>query len=111
MLNISKIESLIKERGWTKTYFCGLFGHSRTWIDDWKRGKGIPKETTLVEVANALGTTFGYITDQTEQKNKPPMSLDDLTPYELDLIMKLREGPEEVTDAVYRAVGIDPERK
>lgn len=109
MLNISKVESLIKERGWTKTYFCGLFGHSRTWIDDWKRGKGIPKESVLIEVADALGTTFDYLTDKTDKKNKPPKLMSDLTPYELDLIMKLREGPEEVTAAVYRAAGVEPE--
>lgn len=71
MLNISKVEALIKEKGWSKKYFCDLFDHSRTWIDDWKRGVGVPKDNLLQDIADKLDTTVDYLTDKTEQKNKP----------------------------------------
>lgn len=76
-----------------------------------KKGLGLPDRNTLQIIADKLNTTVEYLTDQTEQKNKPPMSLGDLTPHELELIKMLREGPEEVTAAVYRAAGVDPETK
>ena len=112
MFNISRVELLIKENGWSKPYFCRLFGHERTWISDWKRNRGLPDENTLQAIADKLGTTAEYLTDQTDIKNKPPRLLDDLTETELELIKKLREGPADVTAAVYRAAGVKyPDKK
>ena len=111
MLNISKIRELSKEHGWSASSFCNFFGKNSGWLADMERGRGMPDENTLRAFADKLDTTVDYLTDKTDKKNKPPMLLSDLTPYELDLIMKLREGPEEVTAAVYRAAGVDPERK
>lgn len=71
MVNITKIEQLIKEKGWSKKHFCSLFNRSRTWIDDWKRGVGVPKDNVLQAIADKLETTVDYLTDKTEQKNKP----------------------------------------
>lgn len=71
MLNIPKIEALIKEKGWSNSYFCSLFGKNPGWIKDWKRGKGLPDENTLRTISDKLNTTVDYLTDKTEQKNKP----------------------------------------
>ena len=71
MLNISKIELLIKEKGWTKVFFCRQFNHSRTWIDDWKRGRGLPDENMLRAIADKLDTTVDYLTDKTDIKTEP----------------------------------------
>lgn len=74
MVNINKTEELIKEKGWSNSYFCSLFNKNRGWIRDWKRGVGLPDENTLQLIADRLDTTVDYLTDKTdikEQKNKP----------------------------------------
>jgi hypothetical protein len=40
LLDITRVENLIKEKGWKAPYFCQQLGHARNWIADWKRGKG-----------------------------------------------------------------------
>ena len=71
MVNIHKIESLIKDKGWSNTYFCTLFDKNKGWIRDWKRNRGLPDENTLQSIADKLGTTVDYLTDKSEQKEKP----------------------------------------
>ena len=70
MLNISKLENLIKSRGWSNSYFCNLFSKNRGWISDMKRGVGLPDKNTLDCMADKLGTTVDYLTDKSEQKEK-----------------------------------------
>jgi transcriptional regulator with XRE-family HTH domain len=65
------MEELIKSKGWSNTYFCKQMGHSKAWISDMKRGVGSPDENTLKVIADKLDTTVDYLTDKTEQKNKP----------------------------------------
>jgi len=111
MLNISKVESLIKEKGWSKAYFCKRFNHSRTWIDDWKRDRGIPDDNMLTQIADLLGTTIEYLTDKSDQKNKPLVNNDEeLTEYleelktrpEMKMLFNLAKGAtkEDVEKAV-----------
>lgn len=71
MVNITKIETLIKEKGWTKKFFSEQLGKNHGWIGDMKRGYGLPDENTLRVIADKLDTTVEYLTDKTEQKNKP----------------------------------------
>lgn len=95
MLNIAKVEALIKENGWSNSYFCCLFGKSRGWIRDWKRGAGLPDENALKAIADRLDTTVEYLTDQTDEKgkkNKPAANSDELDPQDkqiMDLIESL----------------------
>ena len=82
MLNIAKVEKLIKERGWSKVYFNKLFGRSVAWINDWKRGY-TPDDATIAQIADRLNTTVDYLTDKTDNKNKPaPKYEDELTAEE-----------------------------
>lgn len=71
MVNITKVESLIKENGWSNSYFCSILHKNRGWIRDWKHGIGLPDENTLQTVADKLNTTIDYLTDKTDIKNKP----------------------------------------
>ena len=83
MINLEKLRSLIKEKGWTVSYFCKLMGHSRSWLIDMSKGKGLPDENTLRAIADKLDTTVDYLTDKTdvkEQKNKPVAESDELGP-------------------------------
>ncbi len=91
MLNISRVEELISEHGWKKAYFCRTFNHSRTWIDDWKRGRGLPDENMIHAIADELNTTVEYLTDQSDQKEKLLVNGDkELTDY----LEMLRTRPE-----------------
>lgn len=84
MLNLTKLENLIKQHGWSKTYFSDLFGKNKGWISDMKRGNGLPDENVLQQMANKLDTTVEYLTDKTGKKNKPTTdNSDELTPDEL----------------------------
>lgn len=94
MLNISKFENLLKENGMSKAYFCDSFNHSRTWIDDWKRGVGVPKDNLLQAIADKLDTTVDYLTDKTEQKNKPATESDRLGAYEKRIIELMKLVPQ-----------------
>ena len=88
MVNVYKIESLIKEKGWSNTYFSSLFDKSRSWLVDMKHGKGLPDENTLACIADKLGTTIEYLTDVSEQKNKPSAEARGLTEIQ-DEILRL----------------------
>ena len=111
MVNVTKIEALIDEKGWSNSYFCSLFNKNSGWIKDWKRGRGLPDENTLQFVADKLGTTVDYLTDKTDQKNKPLVNNDEgLTEYlemlktrpEMKMLFQLAKGAtkEDVEKAV-----------
>lgn len=77
MLNLTKLENLIKQHGWSKTYFSDLFGKNKGWIGDMKRGNGLPDENVLQQIADKLNTTVEYLTDKTDIKNKPTTDISD----------------------------------
>jgi transcriptional regulator with XRE-family HTH domain len=73
---------LLKEHGWSASYFCRLFGKGVTWLADMERGRGLPDENTLQAIADKLDTTVDYLTDKTDKKEKPPVNNDkELTEY------------------------------
>ena len=108
MLNIAKVEVLIKAKGWSNSYFCGLFGKNRGWIRDWKHGVGLPDENMLQAIADALDTTVDYLTDKTEQKNKPTDEFGELSNSEKRLLQRFRTMDKPRQDMMLRAAGIDP---
>lgn len=71
MLKIDRLEQLIKSKGWSNVYFSNLLGKNAGWIKDMKRGRGLPDENTLEQIADKLDTTVEYLTDKTDIKNKP----------------------------------------
>lgn len=94
MLNFNKLEQLIKENGWSKVYFSSLFEKNKGWITDMKRGIGLPDENLLRSIADRLGTTVEYLTDQTdikEQKNKPFTEVKSLSPEAFEISKKIEQ--------------------
>jgi transcriptional regulator with XRE-family HTH domain len=102
LLNISKVEELIKEKGWKAPYFCSQLGHARNWVAEWKRGKGLPDEEMTARIAKLLDTTVEFITDQSEIK-KPATGGDgradyfmklfkNMTPEQQDAFIKMMEA-------------------
>jgi transcriptional regulator with XRE-family HTH domain len=84
LLIIDRLEEVIKDNGWSNTYFCASMGKSRSWILDMKHGKGMPDDDGIREIARVSKTTFEYLTGKTDIKNKPtvkngePMSDEDV---------------------------------
>lgn len=94
---ISRVEELIKEKGWKNPYFCERMGHARNWISEWKRGKGLPNEQTIAKIAELLDTTVDYLTGKTDEKKKP--ETDDslrLTKDEIEMIRRYRSLSPEI---------------
>lgn len=103
------VQGLCEKNGLSMSKLALDLKISKSNITNWKNGS-CPRADKLEQIAAYFGVSTDYLLGK-EQKNKPPMSLSDLTPHELDLIMKLREGPEEITAAVYRLEGVDPDMK
>lgn len=91
MVNITKIEQLIKNKGWSNTFFAEQFGRSKVWISDMKRGRSLPDENTLQTIADKLDTTVDYLTDKTEQKNKPLTEVRGLSPEAINLAEQIEQ--------------------
>ena len=112
MVNVAKIEMLIKAKGWSNSYFCGLFGKNRGWIRDWKHGKGLPDANMLQGIADKLETTADYLTDKTDIKEKPAAKSDELyrlSRREKELLLAFRKRNKDVQDAALRTAGVDPD--
>jgi len=91
LLNIARLEDLIKSKGWSKTYFAAKFGKNKGWISDMKRGIGLPDNNMICAIADELNTSVEYLTNESDQKEKPLVNGDkELTTY-LDM---LRTRPE-----------------
>ncbi len=70
-LDIDRLSALLRARGLKKGAFCESLGHTRTWIDDWKRGRSSPSSETVNQIAAALGTTPAYLLGETDDPAVP----------------------------------------
>jgi len=107
LLNISKLESLIKSKGWSKTFFAMQFDKNKGWITDMKRGVGLPDENMLADIAERLDTTIDYLTDKTEQKNKPAAQSDgrdEKTQEIVEIINNLPPDLREIAESTLRSL-------
>lgn len=81
-VNSAKLKTLLKERGFTMKYFNDLLGKNRSYLSNVLTGSDSISDEELKIVADKLGTTVDYLTDKSEDKEKPTKSvgLDDLLP-------------------------------
>lgn len=74
MLNLTKVISRAKEKGLSNTFLAKKLGRSSASLFvDWRKGKSKPSENDMEMLADLLDTTVEYLTDQTDQKEKPPV--------------------------------------
>lgn len=76
--NIDKIKSLAKEQGVKIKFICSKLGLAETYLSNVKNGKDRMTMERLEIIADTLNTTVEYLTDKTDQKEKP-------TPKEVDV--------------------------
>jgi hypothetical protein len=71
MVNIDKIKALAREKGVSITFLCQAIGQGAYYFNDVKRRNGSIPDDRLAVIADLLDTTTEYLTDQSDQKEKP----------------------------------------
>lgn len=66
MVNTTKIKNLAKEKGIKIGYICEQLGVNHTYIANVANGKNTMSDDRIYTVAKILGTTYEYLTDQTD---------------------------------------------
>ncbi len=88
--NIDRIKSLIKDKGLKQKHICAQLGLAETYLSNVKNGKDKMTEERLIKIASMLGTTYEYLTDQSDDPNPPRLS--QIAPTEEErLVHKLME--------------------
>ena len=70
MVNLEKIRSLSKAKGLSLSFICSQIGVARVYFIDVERYNRVIPEERLEKIADLLGTTVEYLTDQTDDPNK-----------------------------------------
>ena len=94
MVNINKIKSLAKEKGVSITFLCQAIGQGAYYFNDVKRRNGSIPDDRLAIIADTLNTTVEYLTDQSDQKEKPTqkeVDVDDILKMMLNLPREKKE--------------------
>ena len=89
--NVAKIKEMAKERGISQKFLCDCLGKRRTFLTDVAHNKDKIDPDELVIIADKLNTTIEYLTDQTEQKEKPTVQTDDELDPEIEELLDLLE--------------------
>jgi len=66
------LNTLIKERGVTKSYLASKLNRNRVIFSDWARGKSAPSKEALRIIAYALDTTPEYLTGESDDPGHAP---------------------------------------
>lgn len=97
MVNIPKIKALCKEKGIKQGFICAQFGVGASYFNDVAKGKNTMSDERIAKVAEILGTSYGYLTDETDDPAPvigepiPQSELDQLRDAATDLLKKLDE--------------------
>lgn len=70
-VNIDKIKDLCKSKGLTMKFLCDQIARDRTYFANIRSGKTRIDDDEIEFIANMLDTTVDYLTDLTDQKEKP----------------------------------------
>ena len=94
MVNIDKIKALAKEKGVSITFLCQAIGQGAYYFNDVKRRNGSIPDERLAIIADTLNTTVEYLTDQSDQKEKPTQA--DRADYMTQLFRKLSDKNKDI---------------
>ena len=89
-VNVEKVKDIAKKQGVSMKYLCDLFGKDRMWLANVRRGNAKITDEQVSVIANALGTTVEYLTDQTDDpapKEKAPIqALDEVESAVIEIL-------------------------
>lgn len=66
MVNTTKLRDIAKTKGIKLSFLCDQFGLHRSYINNIERGKATMSDDRIHKVALLLGTSYEYLTDQTD---------------------------------------------
>lgn len=72
MVNTTKIRDLCKKKGIKQGFLCEQLGLGRTYFNDIDRGKNTMPDERIHKIAKMLDTSYGYLTDQTDDPSSVP---------------------------------------
>lgn len=76
MVNIHRIKTLIKLKGMKIGHVCACLGLTHTYFSDVEKGKSTMSDERIYKVADILGTTYEYLTNQTDNPNGVSINFD-----------------------------------
>ena len=90
MCNIDKIKTLAREKGVKIKYICSQLGLAETYLSNVKNGKDRMTQERLEQIAEILGTTVAYHTDETDdpapKEKEPVQALDEVEAAVLEIL-------------------------
>nr|DAI29759.1 MAG TPA: ESX-1 secretion-associated regulator [Caudoviricetes sp.] len=90
MVNINKIKELCKNHGIKQSFLCEQLGLKKVYFNDVAKRNGEMPDDRIRKIASMLGTTYEYLTDQSDDPNPPRLS--QIAPTEEErLVHKLME--------------------
>lgn len=100
MVNYDKIKSRAKELGIKLSFLCEKIGAYPTYIADLKNKKLDIPDDRLSTIADLLNTTVEYLRDETDKKEKPLGSTEELSDLEREIMERLNAlSPEKLQEA------------
>ena len=96
-LNATKLKSLLKEQGLSMKFFNDMLGKNRSYLANVLTGSDSLSSEDLEKVAEKLNTTVEYLTDQSDQKEKPTSKEMDVN----ELLKMMLNLPEEKKDELF----------
>ncbi len=71
MLNINKVRGLAKQKGLSLSFVLGKINEQPSYLFNLAKGKRKVTEHKIKILADALGTTYAYLTDETDDPSSP----------------------------------------
>lgn len=93
-VNIDKIKDLCKSKGLTMKFLCDQILRDRTYFSNIRSGKTRIDDYEIDHIAHMLDTTVEYLTDLTDQKEKPTQA--DRADYLTQLFRKLSDKNKDI---------------
>ena len=69
MVNLHKIKTLAKDKGWSLSFLCSKMGVAASYFTDVKNGRFNITSERLLQISGLLNTTPEYLTDKSDTKN------------------------------------------
>ena len=95
MVNIARVRAIAKEKGIKIGYICDQLGMKNSYLADVANGKNSMSDERITKIAEILGTTHAYLTDQTDDPAPvigepiPKSDLEKLQDMTIDMVRRL----------------------
>ena len=95
MVNIARVRAIAKEKGIKIGYICDQLGMKNSYLADVANGKNSMSDERITKIAEILGTTHSYLTDQTDDPAPvigepiPKSDIEKLQDMTIDMVRQL----------------------